>query len=69
MYHYKEATMHRKILIIFLFLIATFTAVSIGNGSELHKNGFSISLPDEWVEIPEDVNDPLEYCLQQLGKK
>jgi hypothetical protein len=24
---------------------------------------------DEWIEIPEDVNDPLEYCLQQLRKK
>jgi hypothetical protein len=59
--------MHKTILIIYLFLISTFTAVSIANGSEFHKNGFSISLPDEWVEIPEDVIDTTEEKLAKLN--
>ena len=55
--HNKGATMHKTKLITCVLLIVTFAGVSIASGSKLQKNGFSISLPDGWVEIPRDVID------------
>ena len=49
--------MHKTKLITCVLLIVTFAGVSIASGSKLQKNGFSISLPDGWVEIPRDVID------------
>lgn len=52
--------MHKTKLITYVLLIVTFAGVSIASGSELQKNGFSISLPDGWVEMPRDVIDAYE---------
>jgi len=41
--------------------------VSIASGNELQKNGFSISLPDRWVEMPRDVIDAYEKEMAKLA--
>lgn len=59
--------MHKTKLLSYLFLIVTFVGVSIANGGELQKNGFSISIPDGWVEIPRYAIDEYEKGLAKLA--
>ena len=59
--------MHRTKLIAYVLLIVTFVGVSIASSSELRKKGFSISLPDGWVEIPRDVIDSYEKEIAKLA--
>lgn len=46
-----------------------FAVVSTASASELKKNGFSISLPDGWVEIPRDVIDSYEKEIARIAPK
>ena len=48
-------------------MIVTFVGVSIASSSELRKKGFSISLPDGWVEIPRDVIDSSEKEIARIA--
>jgi len=59
--------MYKTKFITYVLLIVTFTRVSIASGSELQKNGFSIYLPDGWVEIPRDVIDAYEKEIARLA--
>ena len=60
--------MKRRIMLFALFLAAVvFTGVSIASGSELQKNGFSISLPDGWVGIPSEAIDAYEKGIATLA--
>ena len=59
--------MHQTKLISYVLLIVTFAGVSIASSSELQKNGFSISLPDGWVEMPRDVIDTHEKEIARLA--
>ena len=64
--HNDGTIMHKTKLITYVFLIVTCVGVSIASGSELKKNGFSISLPDGWVEVPRDVIDSYEKEMARL---
>lgn len=59
--------MHKTKLITSLLLIITFVGFSIANGGEQQKNGFSISLPDGWIEIARDVIDVYEKEIAKLA--
>jgi len=59
--------MYKTILITYLLLVVTAAGVSIASGSELHKNGFSITLPDGWVEMHRDVIDAYQEELARLA--
>ena len=53
--------MQRTKIIVLLVLFITIVAIGKASGNELHqKNGFSITLPDEWVEMPRDIIDLYE---------
>jgi hypothetical protein len=50
--------MQRTKIIVLLVLFITIVAIGKASGNELHqKKGFSITLPDEWVEMPRDIID------------
>lgn len=59
--------MHWTKLITYLLLIVSFAGVSMADGSELKKNGFSISIPEGWVEMPRDVIDAYEKEIARLA--
>jgi len=59
--------MHKTKLITCLLLIITFVGSSIANGGKQQKNGFSISLPDGWIEMPRDVIYAYEKELAKLA--
>jgi hypothetical protein len=64
----KEKTMNRMRIVASLLLVAILATSSIVYGEErVQKNGFSISLPVEWVEIPRDSIDLYEKELAQLA--
>jgi hypothetical protein len=65
--HNKGVSMHKTKLVTYVLLIVMFAGVSTASASELKKNGFSISLPDEWVEIPRDVIDAYEKEIARLA--
>lgn len=52
--------MHNTKLITSMLLIMAFAGISITQGSELQKKGFSVSIPDGWVEMPREVIDAWE---------
>ncbi len=58
--------MHKTILVTYLLCVVTAVGVSIASGSVLHKNVFSITIPDGWVEIPKDVIDEYEEETAKL---
>lgn len=58
--------MHRRKL-IYVLLIVTFAGISMASSGELRKKGFSISLPDGWVEMPIDVIDSYEKEIARLA--
>ena len=59
--------MHKTELITYVLLIVAFATLSIASDSELQKNGFSISLPDGWIEMPRDVIDAYEKEITRLA--
>ena len=59
--------MHKTKLVTYVLLIVMFAGVSTASDSELKKNGFSISLPDGWVEMPIDVIDAYEKEIGRLA--
>ena len=59
--------MHKAKLVAYILLIVILAGVSIASGNELQKNGFSISLPDGWVEMPRDVIDAYEKEMAKLA--
>jgi hypothetical protein len=59
--------MHKTELVTCGLLIVMFAGVSTASARELKKNGFSISLPDEWVEIPRDVIDAYQKEIKRLS--
>ncbi len=63
----RAITMQKIKLVIYVLLIVTFAGASIAIGSELKKNGFSITLPDGWVEIPRDLMDAHEKEISRVA--
>lgn len=59
--------MHKIRFVTYVLLIFTFTVVSKLIASELKKSGFSISLPDGWIEIPRNVIDAYEKEIARLA--
>ena len=59
--------MHKIKLVIYALFVFAFAVASIAIASQLKKDGFSISLPDGWVEIPRDAMDANEKELSRVA--
>lgn len=54
-----------KVFLFFLAILAV-TTVSMAFGNEFKKDGFAITLPDAWVEIPGDIIEAYEKEAAKL---
>ena len=57
--------MHKTKIVTLVLLIVIFTGVSTASANELKKEGFSISLPSGWVEVPIDV---IEAFVKKIAR-
>ncbi len=59
--------MEIKRIEILLFFIVMVTISSVAYGANIQKNGYVISIPAGWIEIPTDIIEKYEKMISNLG--